>query len=144
MLGGHTIRHSAKTQTTIALSSREAELGRIGSGIAEALGFKSSARDLAWDYDPTVHTDASTATGIARRHGRGKVRHLDVTDLWVQEKMMSKAITLVKIPGDRTPADALTKYVDRQILDKALKTMNMIKMEGRATTAPKPMGTEAS
>ena len=143
MLGGHTIRHWAKTQPTIALSSGEAELGGIGTGIAEALGFASSARDLGWDYKLNVHTDASAAIGIARRRGLGKVRHLDVTDLWVQEKVRSKAVALLKIAGDKNPADALTKYVERPILTRALATMNLVKMEGRPAMAPKAMGTEA-
>ena len=143
MLGGHTIRHWAKTQSTIALSGGEAELGGIGSGIAEALGFQSSARDLGWHYGLKVHTDASAAIGIARRRGLGKVRHLDVTDLWVQEKVRSKAMGLAKIRGYLNPTDALTKYVDRPILTRALKTMNLIRMEGRASSAPKAMGTQA-
>ena len=140
-MGGHTIRHWAKTQPTIALSSGEAELGGIGTGIAEGLGFQSSARDLGWEYAVKVHTDASAAIGIARRRGLGKVRHLDVTDLWVQEKVRSKAVDLQKIPGDKNPADALTKYVDRSILNKAMAKMNLIKMDGRASMAPKAMGT---
>lgn len=46
IMGGHTARHWSRTQPTIALSSGEAELGGIGAGIAEALGFQSLARDL--------------------------------------------------------------------------------------------------
>ncbi len=34
MLGSHTVRHWSKTQSTIALSSGEAELSEIGSGIS--------------------------------------------------------------------------------------------------------------
>ena len=136
------MRHWAKTQPTIALSSGEAELGGIGSGIAEALGFQSTARDLGWKYSLTVHSDASAAIGIARRHGLGKVRHLDVTDLWVQEQVRSKVVNPAKIAGDLNPADALTKYVERPILIKALKTMNLTRMEDRVSTAPKAMGTE--
>ena len=41
MLGSHNVRHWSKTQSTLALSSGEAELSAIGSGIAEALGFQS-------------------------------------------------------------------------------------------------------
>ena len=58
----------------------------IGNGIAEALGFQSLARDVGWELSLTVHSDATAAIGIARRRGMGKVRHLDVTDLWIHEK----------------------------------------------------------
>ena len=90
MLGYHTVRHWSKTRSTIALSSGEAELSGIGSGIAEALGFQSLAKDMGWECSITVHSDATAAIRIARRRGMGKVRHLDVTDLWIQEKVQSK------------------------------------------------------
>ena len=139
-LGNHTIRHWSKTQSTIALSSGEAELSGICSGTAEALGFKSLAKDLGWDYDLTVHSDATAAIGIARRRGLGKVRHLDTSDLWVQDKVRSKAIELKKVLGSDNPADVLTKYVDKPILDKALKFLGLAKMDGRAACAPKTLG----
>ena len=93
-VGTHTVRHWSKTQTTIALSSGEAELSGIGTGIAEALGFQSLARDMGWQYDIRVHSDATAAIGIARRRGLGKVRHLDVTDLWIQDKVRNKSVEL--------------------------------------------------
>ena len=142
MVGGHAVRHWSRTQPTIALSSGEAELSGIGSGIAEALGFQSLARDLGWDYQIRVHSDASAAIGIARRRGLGKVRHLDVTDLWVQEQVRSKKVELVKVAGDANPADALTKYVDRPKRAHALSLMRMKKMEGRASSATRAMGIE--
>ena len=120
MLGSHAVRHWSRTQTTIALSSGEAELGGIGVGIAEALGFQSLARDLGWTYESRVHSDASAGIGIARRRGLGKVRHLDVTDLWIQEQIRAKKVSLAKVAGDVNPADALTKYVDRAKLASAL------------------------
>lgn len=142
MIGNHTIRHWSKTQTTIALSSGEAELSGIGSAIAEALGFQSLSRDLGWSDKIRVHSDATAAIGIARRRGLGKVRHLDVSDLWIQEKVRAKSVELVKILGADNPADILTKYVDRGILNKALTFMGLERREGRAKAAPKAMGVE--
>ena len=42
-----------------------------------------------------------------------KVRHLDCTDLWVQEVVRSGRVELLKIPGAENPADVLTKYVEK-------------------------------
>jgi hypothetical protein len=140
MMGKHTIRHWSRTQTTIALSSGEAELSGIGSGIAEALGFQSLARDMGWNYEINVHSDATAALGIARRRGLGKVRHLDVTDLWIQEKVRAKVVTLHKVEGLKNPADVLTKYVDQASMTKALEFMNLRRMDGRSGIAPKTMG----
>ena len=41
--------------------------------------------DMGWKLPITVHSDATAAIGIARRKNLGKIRHLDVTDLWIQE-----------------------------------------------------------
>ena len=70
-----------------------------------------------------MFSDATAAIGIARRRGMGRIRHLDVCDLWVQEKFGSKAATIDKVLGTENPADILTKHVDRQTLIKALSRM---------------------
>ena len=77
----------------------------------------------------TVHSDATAAIGIARRKGLGKIRHLDVTDLWIQDKIRSKQIRLLKVLGADNVADIFTKYVDRSTLEKALKNMNVISVD---------------
>ena len=87
-----------------------------------------------------MHSDETAAIGIARRRGLGKVRHLDVTDLWIQDKVRNKSVELVKVLGSDNSADILTKYVERPILKKALKFLGLERLEGRASTAPKAMG----
>ena len=136
MVGGGNIKHWAKTQSTIALSSGEAELNGIGAGIAMGLGVQSICRDLGYDYKLRIHTDATAAIGIARRRGMGKIRHLDTTDLWVQEVVRSGRVELVKVLGAENPADIFTKYVERPLLQKMLEKIGMQQLEGRAACAP--------
>ena len=121
MLGSHCIRHWSTTQTTISLSSGEAELHDIAQGISHGIGMQSRCRDLGWEYQLRVHSDATAAIGIARRRELRKFGHLDVEDLWVQATMKNKVLELVKVPGSDNPADCLTKYVDRAILNELLK-----------------------
>ena len=140
MIGQCLVKHWAKTQTTISLSSGEAELHGITQGAAQALGVKSLMADMGWDTGINLHSDATAAIGIARRKGLGKIRHLDTADLWIQDKVRSKEINLIKVLGSENMADALTKYVDRATLSKALDKMNLIKMDGRPACAPQAMG----
>ena len=70
----------------------------------------------------------------------GKVRHLDCTDLRIQEKIGSKQISLEKVLGTDNPADMLTKYVDHATLTAALQKLNMKVMRGRPSAAPAAMG----
>ena len=53
--------------------------------------------------------DAEAARAIAPRQGIGKVRHLEVRYLWLQDKVRRGKIKLVKVWGKENPADVLTK-----------------------------------
>ena len=85
MMGSHQIRHYSSTQPTVALSSGEAELVGIVKGATISLGLQSCAADLGIDVKVHLHSDASAAIGICRRRGLGKIRHLAVSYLWIQE-----------------------------------------------------------
>ena len=137
MHGMHCIKHWSTTQTTISLSSAEAELHGIAKGASQALGMRSIARDLGGEMKIVILTDASAAIGIVRRRGLGKIRHLDVTDLWIQEQIRSKEIDVQKFAGVDNIADALTKTLTRPMLVKPMQNMNLFPEHGRAETAPK-------
>ena len=62
----------------------------------------------------------------------GKIRHLDVTDLWIQEALNSKMAFLHKVLGTENPAHLFTKYTDRSKLNMAMVNMNMHCMSGRS------------
>ena len=140
MVGKCCVKHYSKTQTTIALSSGEAELHGIANGAAQGMGVQSLMRDMGWVVDLHLHSDATAAIGIARRKGLGKIRHLDVADLWIQDKIRSKRMQLSKVLGVDNCADVMTKYVDKTNMAKALDFMNLHRLEGRPACAPVAMG----
>ena len=136
LFGSHCIRHWSTTQSTISLSSGEAELHGISKGMQHALGLQSLYKDLGLRVELRVHSDATAAIGIARRRGLGKLRHLDCEDLWIQQKVRSKEIQLLKVLGAENPADILTKYIDQKTLSAALARMGMVSESGRPESAP--------
>ena len=136
MRGRHVIKHWSSTQSTVALSSAEAELTGICRGAAQGIGLQSLARDINIELTLEVKTDAKTAIGICKRRGLGRVRHLHTADLWVQDKVRTKAFALTKIDGKLNPADALTNNVDRQTLERHVRTMGLRFEEGRPDSAP--------
>ena len=113
MRGLHCIKTTSKTQTTVCLSSAEAELGGIVGAASGALGLKAIAADLGLEWTIDIRADAAAAIGICRRRGLGKVRHLHVADLWVQDRLRAGDFLLTKWPGHANLADALTKYIDQ-------------------------------
>ena len=120
MIGGHMIKGWSITQGVIALSSGEAEYYRIVKGSSVGMGIQSVISDLGIHYKLQVLTDSSAAKGIASRRGLGKVRHIEVNQLWVQEKVADASVDLIKISGEDNLADSMTKHVGRDILEKHL------------------------
>ena len=135
-LGNHLVKHWSTTQKVISLSSGEAELAGIVKGAAEAIGARSLAADLGLELSINLFSDASAAIGICRRTGIGRVRHLAVGQLWVQEKVRSGDIRLFKVAGSENPADLLTKALPRPAMDLHENYMGLTREEGRAASTP--------
>ena len=51
-----------------------------------------------------------------------------------------KKMKLSKVLGAENMADALTKYVDKKVMDAALSKMNLRKASGRPASAPAALG----
>jgi len=71
LIGRHTIKSWCSTQTSIALSSGEAEFNGVVRGSGVGLGFQSLLRDLGLEVPLRVWTDSSAAIGICSRQGLG-------------------------------------------------------------------------
>ena len=106
--GKHTISWWCKLQSNIALSSCEAELNAALKGAVEGLNVQRLAASLGDMLPLELRTDASAARGVILRQGVGKVRHLQVKQLWLQENVAAGELTIVKIPRANNCADALT------------------------------------
>ena len=99
MLNEHMIKQWASTQDVLALSSGEAEYYGIVRGGAQALGIRSLLADWGIQRRIRIRTDASVAKSIASRRGVGKIRHIEVNQLWLQEKVNKGDIEIEKVPG---------------------------------------------
>ena len=82
-----------------------------------------------------VHSDASAAIGIANRRGSGKIRHIEVHQLWLQEKVARGEMQVEKVLGTKNPADALTKYVTGNQLREHNMRVNLEYLKGKHTDA---------
>ena len=88
--------------------SGEAELNAIVKSIADRIGVQSLARDLGVDL---TLVDSSAAVGMVNRSGVGLVRHFDVKDLWVQERVKRGSFSIAHMSGYVNPTDVATKKV---------------------------------
>ena len=138
LVGSHAIKHWSSTQTSVALSSGEAEFAGVIRGAGQGLGYQALLRDLGVQAPLRVWTDSSAAIGICSRQGLGKLRHLDAHTLWIQQAVRLGRIDLRKVDGESNPADILTKHsISRDRLDKLVTLHGCKYVEGRAANAPK-------
>ena len=138
MMGSHPIKTWSSTQTSIALSSGEAEFNGVVRGSGIGLGYQSLLRDLGISIPLRVWTDSNAAVGICSRQGLGGVRHLDTHTLWIQQAVRCRRIDLRKVDGDVNPADIFTKHaITRERLAKLMRLYEGEFRGGRAESAPK-------
>ena len=94
----------------IALSSGKSEFYGIVKGASNALGIAGVLSDLGIELHVVISTDSSAAKGIANRRGLGEVRHIELSELWVQDQVAKGRITIYKIDGSENSSDSLTKH----------------------------------
>ena len=70
----------------------------------------------------------------------GRVRHLAVGQLWIQEHVGAGDFALAKHPGTANPADILTKGVAKELIDRHVVAMGLAWEAGRADSAPQLVG----
>ena len=100
------------------------------------LGLQSVLRDFDINVDLTVKSEATAAIAIASRRGLGKVRHIEVCQLWLQERVKKGDIKIVKVGTHENVADALTKYVSRESMCMHLQQTKQDALLGRHSLAP--------
>ena len=122
--GRHLIRSQSKDQEVVALSTGEAELYAASHGGTYAMGIQNVAKDLGIEIGIEMHVDASAAIGMMKRQGLGKLRHIEVRELWLQDAIKRKSISVHKIGTHENTADIGTKPLKREEIDKHMAALD--------------------
>ena len=145
MFGSHAIKHWSSTQSLISLSSGEAEYYGCVRAASHIMGVKSMMEDVGVTGKRLrIKTDASVAKSLASRRGLGGIRHIEVNQLWLQEKVNEGKIEIEKVKGEINRADALTKPKDGPRIKQQLEWTGQLIMPGRHDLAPKLAGNDPS
>ena len=138
-IGTHAIKTWNSTQSVIALSSGEAEYYGLVNAAAQSLGSKSVFIDFVVDeaVAVSIRSDSSAALSIAQRRGFGNVRHIEVNQLWLQQKVSDGDIHLIKVPGTTNAADHLTKPGCTAALKQHMEITHQRLAYGRHAAMPK-------
>ena len=84
------------------------------------------AQDLGWDVKAKLFVDSSAARAIASRTGLGRMRHVEVRYLWVQEAVEKGRFTISKIRGRENTADVLTQTQGQAIMKSLLSPIGVV------------------
>ena len=142
-LGSHLIYFASKLQKTVALSSGEAELNALVSGMTEAMGISSLCVDWHSAVPVQCFCDSSAARGIVHRTGVGKMKHLQVRQLWVQEQVRLQRASVSWIPRCQNTADAFTHQCGEVVLTEHLRRAS-VAVRSESVTDPARGGVQNS
>ena len=140
--GAHILKWWSKTQPTIALSSGEAELAAMVRSTSEGMGMISIMKEFDIEAKLKVKGDAVAAIGIVRRQGLGRIRHLAVADLWIQQRSKDGSVSYEKLDGTKNTSDILTKAVEGEVLNRHMEAFGLEFAEGRHEDTPAYNGHE--
>ena len=107
-LGAHLIAFACRTQKGIALSTGEAELTAQVSGVSEAIGIVNLLMEWGTSLGIRSLCDSSAARGVLNRTGWGRIRHLELKQLWVQDLVKRGLVHMAWFPRSKNAADILT------------------------------------
>ena len=148
------IKTWSSNQSVIGLSSGEAEYYAFVKWASQGIGIKNIMEDLGVEVVQKIQllSDASAAIGIASRRVSGKVRHIEVhqlwlqdrvlggsievRQLWLQDRVLSGSVEVTKIGTGSNLADALTTNVEAEVLGKHMKGLGVWIESGRHVLMP--------
>jgi hypothetical protein len=114
---GFVLQHFSKTQPTLSQSSGEAELVALYHGVSAAIGVQHLIEEIAWESLPRVglvaQCNSTAAISSCLRLGVGRIKHLELKYLWLQELIRSRALSISYIASRLNKADLLTKPLQK-------------------------------
>ena len=114
MRGQHCLLHWSRTQQVISLSSAEALLNASITAGCEGLLIKHMTEELGLTYSLRILGDSSANSGIVHRSGTGRIKHLSIRQLWLQEKVANGDLEFEKIPRAINSSDTQTHHWTRE------------------------------
>ena len=129
-LVGGPISWRSTLQSTVALSSTDAEYMVVTEAFKEAIWLRGMLKNLGVVQDCLiVHCDNQSAINLAKNsvyHARTK--HIDVRHHFVRDIIEEGEILLKKIHTSHNPADMLTKVVDRPKFHHCLDLVHILSL----------------
>ncbi|KAH7852964.1 hypothetical protein Vadar_031538 [Vaccinium darrowii] len=126
-MAGGPVSWRCTLQSTIALSTTEAEYMAVTEAIKEAIWLQGLVTDLGVEQEHvTVYCDSQSAIHLAKNQvHHSRTKHIDVRFHFIREVIEDGEVLLEKIGTVDNPADMLTKVVTGVKFKHCLDLINM-------------------
>ena len=108
--------------------SAEAEFYAMIEAVVRSKGLKSLAKELGCRNISNVvvlGTDSNAAKSFVCRRGLGKMRHIEIRDLWLQKEVREGRLKVIKVAGNENPAELMTKGLNIEEIVKRLEGLKL-------------------
>ena len=116
---GPPISWKSKKQTTVALSSCEAEYMALAASVQETLFLYMLLRSFLKQQSVNISVDNQGAMSLASKHiTEQRSKHIDIRYHFIRERIASGFISLSHVPSEENVSDLMTKPCSKQKLVK--------------------------
>ena len=119
-LGGMITNWSSKKQSTVSLSSTEAEYQALSECAQESMFTKNLVMELTGeDNRAIIYEDNLGAIYLAKNHQvSGRTKHIDIRHHWLRDLQASKKIDIRYVRSENNSADIMTKNTAKDLYQK--------------------------
>jgi hypothetical protein len=117
----------SRTQGRLALSSCEAELVALTVAGQEASFVRTVMEEINEPTRVKLYTDSASAQQIAERRGLGRLKHVELRWLWLQDEFRASRLEVVRVNTLVNPADLMTKHLHRARHEDLMELIGMVR-----------------
>lgn len=133
-LGESLVIWKSKKQTSISLSSMEAEFVAIAEACKEVMWLRNLFKELNLGIEPKpiVNADNQAAISYAEGQSSNKAKHIDLRFKFVQDLTKNKIIKIQYVKREINIADCLTKSYNKLDLKNARRNLNLTQADDQS------------
>ena len=127
LLQGGAISWSCKRQTTVSLSTCEAEYMALSAAVQEASWWRGLMSQLSEEGPIELRCDNQSTICIARNGGyTPRTKHIDIRHHFIRDALDRRIVDLSYVQTDEQVADGLTKPLQRIKLERNREAMGLL------------------
>ena len=128
---GSTVAWYSRKQSTVSMSSTEAEYVALATAASYTCGVKHLLQEIGVEVNDAISLFEDNQPAMQIAKGSSKVKHLDVKLHFVRDLVRRKVVTLVHVASEHQIADCLTKVSPRNSFKVIRKDLGIVSNKGK-------------